>query len=360
MIDPFNPYFHNVAAVYYLRLGKMEKSKKHIMEAIVNLPDIGYHSFFRPYLGNKVFRKIVEKGLYGALKNTIRKGNIYYQLLNFYLMENKVDKATECLKHLKKYSSWKNAPLILLLEGRLALLQKDYQRAFALLDAYCSEKQWAKDSIDRALKVVSTRKESVEMIRFVDFIVEKWGKLHPYLNFVKADILFKNKQWKEAVRWFEKYLNENPDDGKAYLELGLTYLYMRDGLYAEENFRKAIDRGVSKPQVYLYLVKSLMLQGETDQAVFELEAASRYFPDNYDILQMLVSLYEKKRYYSKAAKLLEKICKKYKSNIYLNLTMCRDYYLSGDIQEAFECYRNLLKKYPDNNEIKKEFQKLRF
>jgi len=97
-----------------------------------------------------------------------------------------------------------------------------------------------------------------------------------------------------------------------------------------------------------------------DQAILELEMALNQYAEDETILKLLAGLYERKQNFVQAAQLYQRAASLRPTDKDLSLKVCRCLVLSGDRQRALECYKDLLARYPGDDEIRREFESLKF
>ena len=104
-------------------------------------------------------------------------------------------------------------------------------------------------SANRALALLAQgadprRKESGELAQLIEATKRDPHDIAPVL---KIDaLLFKHQRTAEIVQYWDRFIQDNPQNGPAYFERFGTYTHLRDGNQALYNVKKACELGVEK------------------------------------------------------------------------------------------------------------------
>lgn len=102
------------------------------------------------------------------------------------------------------------------------------------------------------------------------------------------------------------YLEVEPDDGRAWLELGAAYAAIDHPVQAADALRAAVDLDEEDVEARLAYARSLVRLGKLDDAAFQLLQASRVEPPDARVLKELGVVFYDKRLHDKAAVWLKK------------------------------------------------------
>ncbi len=106
-----------------------------------------------------------------------------------------------------------------------------------------------------------------------------------YYNLALAH--FRDKNFKEAVRWGSRAVDENPENKNAIYNLGLAYLQLEDNDRAFQAFEKVVGLDSNEAGAHRNLARIYMTRGSLEPAAGHLEKAVRLEPGNVNGLMNL-------------------------------------------------------------------------
>ena len=126
-----------------------------------------------------------------------------------------------------------------------------------------------------------------------------------YLTFLGASTIQRNRDWKDAVTFFEKTAAQSPHSHKAHIQLGVAYMEKEDYEPAMREYRRSIE---IKPadQAYNNLGVIYIKTGRLKEAIAAFEQALELTPDCLAAYDNLASAY----YFSGNLEMAQKYYKK--------------------------------------------------
>lgn len=110
--------------------------------------------------------------------------------------------------------------------------------------------------------------------------LERWQTATRIHYSLGGNLLFKAREYREAVGEYRKALTLAPDFAPAYNRLGMTHAILNELEDAEKCFRKVIDLAPEMDQGYLNLAMLYKLNGRPEKAIPLLEKAISLNPKN--------------------------------------------------------------------------------
>ncbi len=176
-------------------------------------------------------------------------------------------------------------------------------------------------------------------------------------------VLFKLKNYEEAITNFKTFLSSNIDNKKlkndAYLRLADSYFVDRKYWPALESYNNSLSLKVGEEDYATYQKAVCYgLLGKNDKRIETLNSLIKKYPKSYfhdDALYLLGSSYTRNNQTSKALKAYSEIEKKYPGSSYVSkakLKMALIYYNSNKDKEALAEYKEIVEKYPSTSEAK--------
>ncbi len=203
------------------------------------------------------------------------------------------------------------------------------------------------NEFDKAIKVIEENK-----LRFTNQkdITVLLGKLY-----------LKELRLNEAEKTLLEVNSQYPDDTEVKTLLARLYFNKGVKLADKEEYQKAIkvlkkslSFDKSFPESYAMLGSLYLQTNEIDSADKIFNEGLKKFPDNDVLIGNYALVAIKKKDYNKAIKDLEKVWNGNKDNIQIGLQLAKLYRVKYRIDEAFEIYESLLKKYPKEKSIYNE------
>lgn len=356
-LDPNNPYYHDIAAIHFLRRGDRAAAERHVERAVALLPDLGYHQPLRPFFGEAAFRELARRGMQSALQWTPDPTGIHLTLGLWALDAGRPDEAAGHLEMLQRRGPSDDPRRIALAAG-VAVGQRRDAEAVALWLAYGDAQSWSAGAAGQAYAFFDRPERAAARERFLAGLAGRSGA-YPRVALLTARAAEARSDVAGAIQALESYGRRFPDDVDALNRLYRLYTRCGDRVRAEETLRRVIRLRPEEPNLYLELGRVLVAQDLAEQAIPELEMAVRQFPDNAALLEYLALLYERKGRFTLAAGVYQRLTGLRPSDRALQLRVCRSYLLAGDRDKARQCYTALLATEPGDETARRELDALR-
>ncbi|HTL48902.1 MAG TPA: tetratricopeptide repeat protein [Verrucomicrobiae bacterium] len=160
-------------------------------------------------------------------------------------------------------------------------------------------------------------------------------------------------QYAEAANALERLVKMEPDNGRAFYNLGVLYLNMGKSDAAEKNLTAAIARlgsagqQVPKAKAYDALAKIYFRQGNMEGAGYAWTKALALDPDNLDIKVGLAIVQLKSGQVAAAENALQKALKESPNNAQILTHLGTASYMKGDSAGSLQYYQKALKIIQD-------------
>jgi tetratricopeptide (TPR) repeat protein len=356
-LDPNNPYFHDIAAIYFLRQGDEAAAERHLERAVALLPDLGYHQPLKEYFGEAAFREMAGRGLQAALEWTTQPADIHLTLGLWALDAGRLDEAKARLGEVDRRGQTDD-PRRTTLAAALALGEGRGDDAVAIWLSYCDAQRWSAEAAGQAAAFFGNAGRAGQRRQFMAVLSDRVAT-HPRLAPLAAGAAEAEGDVPAAIKAMEMYRRHFPDDAEAMIRLHRLYHRSGDPVRAEEALRRSLRLRPDDPALYLELARLLVAQDLVEQAIPELELARRQFPENSAVLELLAMLYERRGRFALAAETYERLSAMRPVDGALQLRVCRSYLLAGERDKARACYESLLRREPGNAAALRELAGLR-
>jgi tetratricopeptide (TPR) repeat protein len=147
---------------------------------------------------------------------------------------------------------------------------------------------------------MSAAQQYLDMIRPDD-------PLHSQAEKLRADVLYEQGHYVEAIALYEEYLRAYPDDWDIINNVGNCRFRSGDYVGAETLYRRIIDAGRADKHVYRNLGVTLAHMDRIDDAVFALESYAQMEPEDVESAGFLGDLHYGRRDYVRAIDEYEKV-----------------------------------------------------
>ncbi|MFC1852630.1 tetratricopeptide repeat protein, partial [candidate division CSSED10-310 bacterium] len=104
---------------------------------------------------------------------------------------------------------------------------------------------------------------------------------------------FSEKNYTQAITFFEQFLETDADDAPALEKLGISYLKVDQPQKAQEIFKKYLKQNKQTEPILVYLAEAYYKNGEYSKAKNEFEAAKKLNPNSIDAHLGLARSYQK-------------------------------------------------------------------
>lgn len=177
------------------------------------------------------------------------------------------------------------------------------------------------------------------------------------ITILLGKLYLKEQRYNEA----EKTLSEYSEDAKVKVLLARLYFNKGIKLADKEKYKEAIELleksisyDQSSPEAYAMLGSLYLQTDEVEKADKIFSKGLQKFPGNDVLLGNYALVAIKKKNYDKAIKELEKVWNNNKDNVQVGLQLAKLYRVKYRIDDAFQIYELLLKKYPQEKAIYNE------
>ncbi len=142
------------------------------------------------------------------------------------------------------------------------------------------------------------------------------------------------------------YLDAEPDDGDAWLQLGLAYTSIEHWIQAADALRRAVDLDGEDVDARLAYARTLVHLKKLDDAAFQLLQASRVDPHDARVLKELGVVFYDKRLYDKAASWLTKAVAAAPGDARAQYALGLAHEARRDMGAAVSAYREAVRRDP--------------
>ncbi|MEW5818923.1 MAG: tetratricopeptide repeat protein [Cyanobacteriota bacterium] len=163
---------------------------------------------------------------------------------------------------------------------------------------------------------------------------------HPYFKGLEA---FENKDYKNALKYFESAISTDDKNIDVYNYLGITYRNLGDYDKSIETFKKSLQIEPDNPNTYQLLGVANLFKGDYIESLKAFQAFKKLTPNNPEVYFSLGNLYSiQKNYiksnynYLKALKLYKDEQNLLKSDVYLNIGT--NYFRQNNFDEAINSF----------------------
>ncbi|MBD3421195.1 MAG: tetratricopeptide repeat protein [Chitinivibrionales bacterium] len=268
-----------------------------------------------------------------------------------YIQTNRPAKAAELMAKAKTYKKDDVKLRIMLIDAYEAAGQKDKVQAERKELAEIDKKTVAKDTKNKAaLERLAHYRYDTESFdeaydHYKDLAVMKPKDTLIVKRLYEISVQKKNKT--DASTWLRKYLALNPNNAKAYRNLG-ALLYSRedkDGALAA--YRKAQKLDVRLKGLYPKYAELAVAKGLDDEAIAALKGAITTGEAEEQTYITLGKLYHKKKQYKTASNYLNKALEKNPKNADVLTLLAESQSKSGALSDAALTYQQVVMMKPD-------------
>lgn len=138
---------------------------------------------------------------------------------------------------------------------------------------------WAKKEVDKPKEPNIETREPIERIEKIDNeVVEVEKKADP--SFLKAEELFKKKQYISAEKWYLESVKADPKNAKIYSRLGLIYIDQKNYKDAIESLEESVKLEPNVSSRFFNLSYVYDMEGDKKNAIANAKKALRIEPEN--------------------------------------------------------------------------------
>jgi len=180
-----------------------------------------------------------------------------------------------------------------------------------------------------------------------DVVVDKPLTGSSYYNFQLAIEAQGLKRYKEALAWYEKSLEYNPNDAEAHNNMGIIMSILGAHEAAIQHFNEAKIINPELPQVYNNLGNAHESLGQLREAIKDYEMAISVQTNYTDSYYNLARAYTEMREFEKAESTLNKLIQLDPNNAYACYGMGNMYAKKRDFDKAITWFEKAIKLKPN-------------
>jgi len=155
------------------------------------------------------------------------------------------------------------------------------------------------------------------------------------------------KLYQDALSWYERSLEKNPNNAQAHNNMGIILSMLGAHEAAIEHFKEAKNINPELPQVYNNLGNAQESIGQLNEAIKTYEMAISVQPNYADGYYNLAGVYTEMREFDKAESSLSKLLEIDKKNPYAYYGMGNMYAKKRDFDEAVQWYKKAIDLQPN-------------
>ncbi len=342
----------------FKKVSEMDFDPKMQEDAFYNYAKLGYE------LGNpfenstKVIQKYLQKYPQSPYKKELED-----LLVNSYLTSNNFEEAIKLLEK-NNQTNTKTYQKAAYYRGLELFNESKYKEAKKMFDKVLAKgfepkyrqlsKFWKAEADYRLHRFEDAKNGYEDFASSNDYKFLKEGKL---VNYNLAYTYFKLKQYEQAARYFDKFIQTRPDNKllkDSYLRLGDSYFASKKYWPAMEAYNKAINmHGADADYAHFQKAISYGFVGKNNKKIDDLNTFLQNFPKSKlvpDALYQLGSTYLVINNEKKALQTFEKLLIKYPDSKYVPVVLLKQgliFYNQGKNEFALNKFKQVVEKYPN-------------
>jgi len=178
---------------------------------------------------------------------------------------------------------------------------------------------------------------------------EEKKKLEASKFFLKGNQKFAEKEYRDALKWYNEAIEKQPDLSDAYYNRGLAYVEIDKMEEAYADFNKAIALDPKFAQARFKKIETLQNLNQLEKAMDEAEAFAKEFPDSSANLRLLGDVYLQNKKLNNAKLAYKRAIKLDSKNYEAMINEGVVYQEEGNLDSAEICFKKVLStgKYTD-------------
>lgn len=165
---------------------------------------------------------------------------------------------------------------------------------------------------------------------------------------LKANELFAQEIYEQAVPLYEKILGQEPDNPNALSKAAISYFYMREWQKVIDYGTRALDKGADFYAVFQLLGLAYEAENKLDKALAIYQEGMKQFPDRTELFQQAGLLAYKQKNYREAERAFLHLLKINPQDIEAALNLATLMEKETRYTEAETLVKGLLEKQPQN------------
>ncbi len=319
------------------------KKKKEKPEPVRFKPDYTYYyMLYLNYLSkgeNEKALKAIEKAysLSGNTKLAVEGARLAASMRKFKEAEKLISRALE--KDPNNVEALKLKAGICVAEGKFRCAEELYRKVLKLKPD--------RDTYIFLANLLINQKRSDEALKFLKE-GEKRFKNDYLIDYFLGEAYYLKGNYREARRYLEKSVSENPEFESAYLLLGKVYQKLKQYRKAEAFLKKVLKENPDNIYALRELLVVYIAENRPKEALEVINRLVSLEPYNLKLLSWVAANLFQMKEYKQVIPIIERITKLNPDNPNVYFMLGLAYELSGNLKKAVEAYRKALSYYPQN------------
>lgn len=167
----------------------------------------------------------------------------------------------------------------------------------------------------------------------------------------KIKILATQKDWPAAEVYLSKVKDMLPDQPIGYYWLGMTYQAQKKFDKAVVEFESALQKSPQSPDILSELVKTLVVDGKSNQGITRLNQIVKDSPNNASAYMLLGDIYANQKNYPEAGNAFKKVIQLTPKNSGAYIALAKLDLVRGDTKTAIQVLQQGLVAIPENIQL---------
>lgn len=160
-------------------------------------------------------------------------------------------------------------------------------------------------------------------------------------------VLKRQGKFEQAITLFKQAIKLQPSNPAPWMNLGKTYIELRDGLKAVETFSKVVKLNHNDPEHHRFLACAYRLNGEFEKGLEQLQIALSEHPENIQLELEIIYILLTQKKYAAALQAAEILYKAYPTNFEVMFAHAVCFEKNGQYDQAFAAWKQVMVLDPD-------------
>ncbi len=161
-----------------------------------------------------------------------------------------------------------------------------------------------------------------------------------------------------AIKYFEKAIEIDPKNAKAYYNLGNAYMSLNRLEKAADEYKKAVETDPNYAMAYGNLAVALAQMNRLFDAIHNFTRAAELEPNNSELIYNLAAALARTGEVDKGIQYMERVIELSPNDIWARIELAQMLLQKGDVEQAKNEYEQVLKIDPDNKEAQLGLQNI--